>query len=126
MVVHGKAPEGLGDLEGPVMEALWERGALSTPEVHEVVGKPRGLAYTTILTTLQRLHKKGLLERVDSGRGHRYAPAQSRESFIAGRAQQLAARLMQLGDPGVAAFLSEAGRLDPDVVAKLRERLGQP
>lgn len=118
--------EGLGELERPVMEVLWERGPLSTPEVHEAIGLPRGLAYTTILTTLQRLHKKGLLERVDAGRGHRYAPTQTREAFIAARAQQLASRLVQLGDPGLAAFLSEVHRLDPAAVARLRERLEEP
>lgn len=106
------------------MEALWAGGSLSTPQVHEAVGRPRELAYTTILTTLQRLHKKGLVARVDAGRAHRYAPVQTRDEFVAMRAQALAARLMQLGDPGVTAFLAEATRLDPGTVARLRELFG--
>lgn len=114
---------GLGGLEGAVLEALWAHGELTTPEVHERVGTPRGLAYTTILTTLQRLHKKGLLTRVDRGRGHAYAPAISRAQFLENRASGLAAQLLQLGDTGFAAFLAEAQRLDPDMVATLRARL---
>ena len=52
-----------GELEAAVLEALWAGEELSTPAVHERVGVPRGLAYTTILTVLQRLRKKGLVKR---------------------------------------------------------------
>ena len=114
---------GLGDLEGAVMAALWANGEMTTPKVHELVGTERGLAYTTILTTLQRLHKKGLLDRVDRGRGHAYAPHISRDAFLETRASGLASQLFALGDAGLAAFLMEAQRLDPDVIASLRARL---
>lgn len=123
MVRVEKDNSGLGDLEGAVMAALWANREMTTPMVHEVVGMPRGLAYTTILTTLQRLHKKGLLERVNQGRGHAYSPRVSRDEFIRERATGLASQLFALGDAGLAAFLTEANRLDPEVVASLRERL---
>lgn len=123
MVRGEKDISGLGDLEGAVMAALWSNGELTTPKVHEIVGRERGLAYTTILTTLQRLHKKGLLDRVDRGRGHAYAPHVGRDAFLQTRANGLAAQLFALGDAGLAAFLTEAQRLDPDVVASLRARL---
>lgn len=114
---------GLGDLEAAVMAALWANGELTTPKVHEIVGEERGLAYTTILTTLQRLHKKGLLDRVPRGRGHAYTPHVGRDEFLQTRANGLAAQLFALGDAGLAAFLTEAQRLDPEVVAGLRARL---
>lgn len=115
---------GMGELEGPILEALWDAGELSTPEVHERVGEPRGLAYTTILTVLQRLHKKGLVERRGGGRSHVYRPALSREAFAERRAQALAGSLVSLGASGVAAFLAEAERLDPATVERLRASLG--
>jgi len=113
----------LGELEAAVLAVLWEHGELSTPGVHEIVGVPRGLAYTTILTVLQRLTKKRLVTRRGGGRSHLYAPALTREAFQDRRAESLAGLLVEIGADGVGAFLAEAERLDPDVVALLRRRL---
>jgi predicted transcriptional regulator len=113
----------LGPLERAVMEALWAHGSLSPREAHDVVGRPRNLAYTTILTIVQRLHAKGLLERSEYGRTHRYEPLMSRDDYGARQAQHLAETLVRIGDSGVAAFLSETRRLDPSVVEALRRNL---
>ena len=113
----------LGELEAVVLASLWESGQLSTPQVFDHVGVPRGLAYTTILTILQRLHRKGLVTRQAAGKSHLYAPALSREQFSERRAEALAAALVKLGSAGVSAFLSEASRLDPDFLDDLRARL---
>ena len=106
------------------MEALWEHGPLATPQVNEKVGQPRHLAYTTILTVLQRLHRKGLLERVESGKFHTYRTALTEEEFMARRGHDLAAVFVNLGASGAAAFISEAQRLDPELVELLRRQLG--
>lgn len=113
----------LGELEAFVLSALWEKGQLSTPEVVNQVGAPRGLAYTTILTVLQRLHRKGLVTRHAAGKSHAYAPALSREQFAERRAEVLAAAMVKLGSAGLSAFLSEADRLDPQFMAQLRAQL---
>jgi len=113
----------LGELEAAVLDVLWEHGELSTPGVHGIVGVPRGLAYTTILTVLQRLTKKRLVTRRGGGRSHLYAPALTRAAFQDRRAESLAGLLVEIGADGVGAFLAEAERLDPDVVALLRRRL---
>lgn len=113
----------VGELEASVLTALWERGPSSTPEVYEEVGKPRGLAYTTILTVLQRLFAKGLLERQSRGKTHVYEAALSREEFSERRAELLAGAVVELGGAGLSAFLVEADRLDPAFVDELRSRL---
>ncbi len=113
----------VGELEGAVLEALWEEGELSTPAVHEKVGSPRTLAYTTILTVLQRLLKKGLVTRREAGRAHLYSAALSREEFERLRGAALAATLTQLGESGMVAFLAEAERLDPGAFEALRAKL---
>jgi predicted transcriptional regulator len=113
----------LGELEAFVLSALWEKGQLSTPDVFDEVGVPRGLAYTTILTVLQRLHKKGLVTRKASGKSHVYSPALSREQFSERRGEVLAAAMVKLGSAGLSAFLSEADRLDPEFMAQLRTQL---
>jgi len=114
----------LGELESAVLEALWSHGPLSTPAVHDVVGVPRNLAYTTILTVLQRLHKKGLVSREEQGRAHLYSAVLSREQFASRRGQALATALAALGDAGLAAFLAETERLDPEALKVMRSRLG--
>lgn len=113
----------LGDLEGAVLEALWDAGELSTPVAHEKVGVPRKLAYTTILTVLQRLNKKGLAGRREEGRSHVYFAALSRDEFAKRRGEGLATSLTSLGEAGMAAFLAEAERVDPALFEVLRAKL---
>lgn len=52
----------LSDLQLAVMRALWRAERATTAEVHERVGKPRQLAYTTVSTLLTRLEKRGLVK----------------------------------------------------------------
>lgn len=113
----------LGELEARVLEQLWEDRPLTTPEVFALVGEPRGLAYTTILTVLQRLSRKGLVMRAGAGRSHRYTPALSRGEFLSRRGEGLASELVRLGESGIAAFLAEAERLDPKVIESIRKQL---
>lgn len=66
------------------MEQLWDGGRpQSVREVHAVLVGERDLAYTTVMTVLDRLAKKGLAVREQRGRAYRYAPAQSREALTA-------------------------------------------
>jgi predicted transcriptional regulator len=115
--------ESVGELEAAVLAELWEAGELATPEVFERVGQPKGLAYTTILTVLQRLHRKGLARRREEGKSHRYEAAVSRDAFAERRGQFLAGEIAALGPAGVAAFLAEVQRLDPTVVEAARKML---
>src|SRR5271170_7358876 len=61
----------LGPLERKILEEVWSRQSLTVRELL-ADGKIR-LAYTTIMTTLDRLFKKGLLERTEEGRAFRYS-----------------------------------------------------
>ncbi|MDQ2710302.1 MAG: BlaI/MecI/CopY family transcriptional regulator [Actinomycetota bacterium] len=60
--------------------------ALSAGEVRQRLGED--LAYTTVVTTLGRLHSKGLLHRVRSGRAHRYSPVTTESGLAARRMRQ--------------------------------------
>ena len=74
----------LGPLEIAVMEILWSAGEAS---VHGVMPKlNRPLAYTTVMTTLDRLYKKGLLERRKADRAFIYAPRYTRAQWQQRRA----------------------------------------
>lgn len=62
-----------------MLDGLWVRGSATVRELLE--GGCRDLAYTTVMTTLDRLFKKGLLTRSEEGRAFRYAPRFSREEL---------------------------------------------
>ena len=74
----------LGELERVVMDTLWTHGPQLT--VRDVMDRMEGtkeLAYTTIMTVLDRLAKKGLAQRTRDGRAWRYTAASSREELAA-------------------------------------------
>lgn len=74
----------LGDLERQVMEQLWAtQQPQSVRDVHAVLVQHRDLAYTTVMTVLDRLAKKGLVHRTSVGRAYHYFPARSREQLVA-------------------------------------------
>ena len=83
-----RKPAPLGHLENTVMELVWSAGQSSVRDVMDRMERP--LAYTTVMTTLDRLYKKGLLERHKSERAFVYAPKLSRKEWE----QKLAGHLM--------------------------------
>lgn len=119
---------GLGDLEQAIMNHLWDTPApqadgFTVRDVHETLGADRDIAYTTVMTVMDRLSRKEFLARTKQGRAYVYRAATSREDFVA--------RLMRetLGDlrptdrrAAVLAFVDDAGA---DDVAALREALGR-
>src|SRR5829696_1174886 len=66
----------LTDREMDVMAVLWDRGSGTVTEVREALAD--ALAYTTVLTVLQRLDEKGIVRREEEGKAHRYFPAVER------------------------------------------------
>lgn len=74
----------LGELEQAVMDILWQRReALTVRDVHDLLSASRDLAYTTVMTVLDRLAKKGVVRRELNGRAWHYVPAQSRAELLA-------------------------------------------
>ena len=74
----------LGDLERDVMAILWDAAEpLTVRQVHERLSHDRDLAYTTVMTVLDRLAKKSVVVQEKTDRAYRYAPAQSREQMTA-------------------------------------------
>jgi predicted transcriptional regulator len=77
-----------GELESEVLAALWAAGRALTPgEVREELGG--ALAYTTVMTTLSRLHDKGVVDRRRAGRSYAYAPNVPETDFAAQRFRAL-------------------------------------
>ncbi|MCG5466589.1 BlaI/MecI/CopY family transcriptional regulator [Micromonospora sp. MED01] len=74
---------GLGELEATVMDVLWQSG--EPLRVREVLDRLTGrtLAYTTVMTVLDNLHRKQWVLRDKSGKAYEYRPAGSREELVA-------------------------------------------
>lgn len=99
-----------GELEQRVMELLWAtEGPSSVSDVHLLLSRERELAYTTVMTVLDRLAKKGLVERELVARAWQYRAASSQAQVIAG--EMLA--VLAVGAPEVRA---EALRLLADAI----------
>lgn len=76
--------KGLGALEAAVMEVLWKAEVpLRVRDVLEQLSPERPLAYTTVLTVLDNLHRKDLVAREKHGKAYQYCPAGSREEITA-------------------------------------------
>lgn len=82
----------MGALEAAVMGAVWDAGDwVGVAEIHEALAEDRPLAYTTVMTILVRLWRKGRLERRRAGRVYLYRATQSREEYAATRMAELLA-----------------------------------
>lgn len=109
-------PPPLHELETEVMEQLWRGGEASVRTVMEVLNqratKPR--AYTTYMTILARLHKKGLLTRRREGKTDYYTPVYERDEYLALRARSEVEQLVaQYGDIALSNFAQQMAGLDP-------------
>ncbi|MEI7718089.1 MAG: BlaI/MecI/CopY family transcriptional regulator [Mycobacterium sp.] len=76
---------GLGALERAVMDHLWAAdGPQTVRQVHDALSTHRDLAYTTVMTVLQRLARKGLVVQIRDDRAHQYAAMHGRDELVAG------------------------------------------
>jgi predicted transcriptional regulator len=94
----------LGKLERTVMEQAWERGRVSAGDIHRAFGGRT--AYTTWMTTLDRLFKKGLLGREKEGRAYFYTPRVTREEFERGVAEDVLGGLLERSTGGAEPLLA--------------------
>jgi predicted transcriptional regulator len=99
----------LFDLEADIMEIVWAGGAcdFSVSDVHEKLSEEREIAYTTVMTTVGRLHDKGLLERQRDGKRYLYRPVMDQDEFLRSMARDVLGSLFDAGLEGAEALLLE-------------------
>jgi predicted transcriptional regulator len=133
--LRGRGRENLGAWFGQtelrVLEVLWRKGEPAS--VRDLQSDFPRAAYTTLMTTLDRLHRKGVLDRVKNGRAFVYSPRLTREQLQAGLAEDAlqsilgpdAVRLR----PVLSMLVDAVSRQDREVLAELerlaRQRRGQ-
>lgn len=108
----------LGRLESAVMERLWSWGRpVLVREVLEDLLLERELAYTTVMTVMDNLQRKGFLVRERVGRAYRYTPTQTREEHTASMMEDVLASAADRS----AALMHFVQNIDADDLAALRE-----
>jgi predicted transcriptional regulator len=121
-LMHQSAsPSAFGPLEWRVLEALWDHGAEAS--VRDLQPRFAEIAYTTLMTTLDRLHRKGVLARTKHGRAFKYAPQHSRAELESALAAG-ALRSAMAGDeralrPLLSYFVDAVGQRDDALLEEL-------
>jgi predicted transcriptional regulator len=109
-----------GDLEASVMEILWTaQRPLLVRDVVELMRPERTLAYTTIMTVLDNLHRKGWVDREREGRAWRYEPRLDRQAYTALLMQEA----LVVSDDRVGVLARFVEQMDPEDAAALADML---
>jgi predicted transcriptional regulator len=106
----------LHELEAEVMEELWARGEAPVRAVMDALNRRtrKERAYTTYMTIMARLHKKGVLDRRREGKTDYYAPKLDRDEFMASRARaEVEGLVAEYGDVALSHFAKQVASLDP-------------
>ena len=75
---------GFGDLEAVIMQMVWDHdGPVTVRDLFSELSGEREIAYTTVMSTMDNLHRKGWLDRVKDGKAYRYTATASREQYSA-------------------------------------------
>ena len=111
-----------GTLELRVLEALWARGGEAS--VRDLLDRFPHAAYTTVMTTLERLHRKGVLDRRKDGRAFLYRPISSRDEMERGLVTRALEPLLRGGSaqPILSCLVDQVSRHDERLLDEL-ERL---
>jgi predicted transcriptional regulator len=75
---------GFGDLEAVIMDRVWaHESPVTVRDLFEELSEERNIAYTTVMSTMDNLHRKGWLARERDGKAYRYTAVASREEYSA-------------------------------------------
>lgn len=109
-----------GDLERALLAALWARQEASARELHDDVGGPRGIVYTTVAKVLDRMVEKRVVRRRRAGRAYRYRAAAKREDTQRAMARGLLEQLAGGGPrPAIAALVGALEDISPELLEEL-------
>ena len=110
-----------GELEAVIMDRLWEGAGSLVREMVDALHDDRAPAYTTVMTVMENLHRKGWLRRERDGRAWRYEPVGSRSAYTAA----LMNDALATSPDRRTALAHFALQMSPNDAALLREALEQ-
>jgi BlaI family transcriptional regulator, penicillinase repressor len=107
---------GLGSLQSEVMELIWRQGEATVAQLVDTIGRGRVITYTTVLSAVQKLERKGWLKHRSAGRAYIYFPTRNREQ-VGGRTLRELLKTAFGGDPTLllASLLDDTRLSDTDL-----------
>ena len=114
-----------GKLEYAVLVAVWEGGTTTGRELHDRVGAPLGLVYTTTAKVLDRLCAKGLVAREKDGRAFRYKASAARKEVERARLTKTLSSVLAEGPrPALATLVEVIDEINPGLLDELTRTIG--
>lgn len=114
-------PKPLGQLEQLIMDIVWREDCATVRCVYLELKKHRPIAYTTVMTTMDRLSKKGILWRTKIGKAYEYRPKQSEAELGNSTTQALFDMILQrYGDLAIAQFVDSVEKFDAQKLIALK------
>jgi predicted transcriptional regulator len=111
---------GFGDLEAVVMDQVWANGdAVTVRDVFDELASRRDIAYTTVMSTMDNLHRKGWLARERSGKAYVYRATMTREE----RSANLMSEAFHAGGDTDLVLSHFLGKMKPEESEKIRAAL---
>ena len=120
-----KSLDHFGELQRAVIEVVWELGEASVRQVWKRLCRRRELAYTTVLTAMQRLERAGWLRHRVEGRKHVYLPTRTRAQAGAGSVRRFVQRMFDGNAFMLFHQLVEEGELSDDELQELQQLINK-
>lgn len=115
----------LTEAEVRLMEVLWEREEATVGDVLEALQSPQGPAYTTVLTTMRILEKKGYIRHRKQGRAFLYAPVVDRETARRSVVKYMVSRFFDDSPELLVLNLLENEQLDAEELTRLKQMIAE-
>jgi len=110
----------LGDLEKGIMAILWARGEATGREILDEIKSSRDIAFTTVLTVIERLVKKGLVEKTRGESVYIYRPRYTKDEFTKQVSQEVLKGVMEISrGSAIASFVDLLADTDPEELERL-------
>ena len=114
----------LGPLEREIMELIWKSKKTSVRQILEKLRKKRQIAYTTIMTVMNRLCDKGLLGRQKKQKSYFYYPLEEKEIFLSKQSEKTIHRLLkEYGETAIVQFLDLLKKTELKEIKRWRKKL---
>ncbi|MHC4184600.1 MAG: BlaI/MecI/CopY family transcriptional regulator [Planctomycetota bacterium] len=118
-----KSLDDLGRLQRAVIETVWELGEASVHEVRQKLGQKKKLAYTTVLTAMQKLEQAGWLRHRNEGKSYVYLPTRTREEAGARSAHKFIERIFDGDAVLMFQHLIRESKLSDNELTELRKMI---
>jgi len=113
-----------GPLEAKIMDVLWNDVEMTIKDVQQVLEQEKLTNFNTVMTVMNRLVDKGILQKRVEGRSSMYKPILSRDEFLNTQSKEMTNELMdEFGSVVVSHMLDALEDVDDDLVAKLEQKI---